>query len=139
MPNKRGRKPFVAMEHIKDFNNVKISLLYSSFTEDKLRKKLKENGIISGKMFISEFVKYGMLSKDYYTGTLRFTDTKPVHYTTLHEVYMNYLETTSKYENNRATKKSKDFRDSEINAAIQLLKSAGYEVFSPVGDLYSKM
>lgn len=138
MSNKRGRKPFVAMEHIKDFNNVKISLLYLSFTEDKLRKKLKENGIISGKMFISELIKYGILTKDY-LGSLHFADSKPVHYTSLHEVYLNYLETTAKYERNRRSKQSKDFRDSEINAAIQLLKQAGYEVFAPVGDLYSKM
>ena len=43
MKGRRGRSPFVALDHIKDFNELKVALQGKPFTRDMFRNELKKN------------------------------------------------------------------------------------------------
>ena len=45
MKGRRGRSPFVALDHIKDFNELKVTLQGKPFTKDMFRNELKKINI----------------------------------------------------------------------------------------------
>lgn len=141
---KPGRKPFVAKDHIKDLNQLKNELCASDepfLSESRFRLKLKGCNIPYGREFWRELVASGMISKvgeDSYT----FSDpSHPIHFATLAGVYFSYAKRTSEYKKNwyARFKVSKAEKSEEVQKAIALLKSYGFEVFVPCGKLFKRM
>lgn len=133
-----SRCKFVAYDHIKDFNELKSSLLDKSFTRDSFKDELKKLNIPCSNTFWSGFVKLNIIKRISKTEFV-FTDNKPVHFKVLENVYLIYFDKISEYMQKYETKKNQEIQYSQINDAVQLLKSLGFQVFKPVGDLYSKL
>ena len=138
MKGKRGRNPFVALDHIKDFNELKVALQGKPFTRDTFRNELKKINIPCNNMFWVGFIKLRIIkriSREQFV----FCDDKPVHFKLLESIYLDYCNRLAGYVRNSEVKKAKEEQESQIAAAVRLLKGLGFQIYAPVEDLYSKL
>ena len=138
MKGKRGRSPFVALDHIKDFNELKVTLQGKPFTRDMFRNELKKINIPCNNMFWVGFIKLRIIkriSREQFV----FCDDKPVHFKLLESIYLDYCNRLAGYVRNSEVKKAKEEQESQIAAAVRLLKGLGFQIYAPVEDLYSKL
>lgn len=128
-------KKFVALDHIKDFNLIKKSL-DTPFTKAELQIQLKKAGIPANTVFFATLVKYKVLkriSRSHYI----FSNNDPIYFKLLENAYKDYSQRLNKYMDTYRENKAK--KSQEVQDAISLLKSLGYEIYAPVGELYSKL
>lgn len=138
MKGRRGRSPFVALDHIKDFNELKVTLQGKPFTKDTFRNELKKINIPCNDMFWVGFIKLRIIkriSREQFV----FCDDKPVHFKLLESIYLDYCNRLAGYIRNSEVKKAKEEQESQIAAAVRLLKGLGFQIYAPVEDLYSKL
>lgn len=138
MKGRRGRSPFVALDHIKDFNELKVTLQGKSFTKDMFRNELKKINIPCNDMFWVGFIKLRIIkriSREQFV----FCDDKPVHFKLLESIYLDYCNRLAGYIRNSEVKKAREEQESQIAAAVRLLKGLGFQIYAPVEDLYSKL
>ena len=138
MKGRRGRNPFVALDHIKDFNELKVALQGKPFTRDMFRNELKKINIPCNNMFWVGFIKLRIIkriSREQFV----FCDDKPVHFKLLESIYLDYCNRLAGYMRNSEVKKAKEEQESQIAAAVRLLKGLGFQIYAPVEDLYSKL
>ena len=138
MKGRRGRSPFVALDHIKDFNELKAALKGKPFTKDMFRNELKKINIPCNNMFWVGFIKLRIIkriSREQFV----FCDDKPVHFKLLESIYLDYCNRLAGYMRNSEVKKAKEEQESQIAAAVRLLKGLGFQIYAPVEDLYSKL
>ena len=138
MKGRRGRNPFVALDHIKDFNELKVALQGKPFTRDMFRNELKKINIPCNNMFWVGFIKLRIIkriSREQFV----FCDDKPVHFKLLESIYLDYCNRLAGYVHNSEVKKAKEEQESQIAAAVRLLKGLGFQIYAPVEDLYSKL
>ena len=138
MKGRRGRSPFVALDHIKDFNELKVTLQGKPFTKDTFRNELKKINIPCNNMFWVGFIKLRIIkriSREQFV----FCDDKPVHFKLLESIYLDYCNRLTGYIRNSEVKKAKEEQESQIAAAVRLLKGLGFQIYAPVEDLYSKL
>ena len=138
MKGRRGRSPFVALDHIKDFNELKVTLQGKPFTKDMFRNELKKINIPCNDMFWVGFIKLRIIkriSREQFV----FCDDKPVHFKLLESIYLDYCNRLAGYIRNSEVKKAREEQESQIAAAVRLLKVLGFQIYAPVEDLYSKL
>lgn len=138
MKGRRGRSPFVALDHIKDFNELKAALQGKPFTKDMFRNELKKINIPCNNMFWVGFIKLRIIkrvSREQFV----FCDDKPVHFKLLESIYLDYCNRLAGYIRNSEDKKAREEQESQIAAAVRLLKGLGFQIYAPVEDLYSKL
>ena len=138
MKGRRGRSPFVALDHIKDFNELKTTLLGKPFTKDVFRNELRKISIPCNDMFWVGFIKLRIIkrvSKEQFV----FVDDKPVHFKLLENIYLDYCDRLARYVRNSKVRKSKEEQETQIAEAVRFLKSLGFQIYAPVEDLYSKL
>ena len=138
MKGRRGRSPFVALDHIKDFNELKVALQGKPFTRDMFRNELKKINIPCNNMFWVGFIKLRIIkrvSKEQFV----FVDDKPVHFKLLENIYLDYCNRLARYVRNSKVRKSKEEQETQIAEAVRLLKGLGFQIYAPVEDLYSKL
>ena len=138
MKGRRGRSPFVALDHIKDFNELKVALQGKPFTRDMFRNELKKINIPCNNMFWVGFIKLRIIkriSREQFV----FCDDKPVHFKLLENIYLDYCNRLAGYVRNSEVKKAKEEQESQVAAAVKLLKGLGFQIYAPVEDLYSKL
>ena len=138
MKGRRGRSPFVALDHIKDFNELKAALQGKPFTKDMFRNELKKINIPCNNMFWVGFIKLRIIkriSREQFV----FCNDKPVHFKLLESIYLDYCNRLAGYMRNSEVKKAKEEQESQIAAAVRLLKGLGFQIYAPVEDLYSKL
>ena len=138
MKGRRGRSPFVALDHIKDFNELKVTLQGKPFTKDMFRNELKKINIPCNNMFWVGFIKLRIIkriSREQFV----FCDDKPVHFKLLESIYLDYCNRLTGYIRNSEVKKAREEQESQVAAAVRLLKGLGFQIYAPVEDLYSKL
>lgn len=138
MKGKRGRSPFVALDHIKDFNELKSSLQGKPFTKDTFKEELKKIGIPHNNMFWVGFAKFKVIkriSKAEYV----FIDNKPTHFKLLETIYLDYSDRLARYLKNTELGKARKEQETQIVEAVRFLKGLGFQIYAPVEDLYSKL
>ena len=138
MKGRRGRSPFVALDHIKDFNELKVTLQGKPITKDMFRNELKKINIPCNDMFWVGFIKLRIIkriSREQFV----FCDDKPVHFKLLESIYLDYCNRLAGYIRNSEVKKAREEQESQIAAAVRLLKGLGFQIYAPVEDLYSKL
>lgn len=138
MKGRRGRSPFVALDHIKDFNELKVALQGKPFTRDMFRNELKKINIPCNNMFWVGFIKLRIIkriSREQFV----FCDDKPVHFKLLESIYLDYCNRLAGYVRNSEVKKAREEQESQVAAAVRLLKGLGFQIYAPVEDLYSKL
>lgn len=138
MKGRRGRSPFVALDHIKDFNELKVTLQGKPFTKDTFRNELKKINIPCNNMFWVGFIKLRIIkriSREQFV----FCDDKPVHFKLLESIYLDYCNRLTGYIRNSEVKKAREEQESQVAAAVRLLKGLGFQIYAPVEDLYSKL
>lgn len=138
MKGRRGRSPFVALDHIKDFNELKVALQGKPFTRDMFRNELKKINIPCNNMFWVGFIKLRIIkriSREQFV----FCDDKPVHFKLLESIYLDYCNRLAGYIRNSEVKKAREEQESQVAAAVRLLKGLGFQIYAPVEDLYSKL
>jgi len=134
---KRGRKPFKAKDHIVELNKFRINLAGNTLTEDQFRNELRRCGVLCNNDFWSVLKHSGLIR--YRNGRFSFSaPQKPIHYTTLQEVYTIYISQRRNYLQKRRNKELTDIK--EIQNAIKLLKEYNFEVIFPsVNIFYTKL
>ena len=128
----------MALDHIKDFNELKAALQGEPFTKDVFRNELKKINIPCNNMFWVGFIKLRIIkriSREQFV----FCDDKPVHFKLLENIYLDYCSRLAGYIRNSEVKKAKEEQESQIAAAVRLLKGLGFQIYAPVEDLYSKL
>lgn len=128
-------KKFVAIDHIKDFNLIKKSL-NTPFTKAELQTQLKKAGIPANTVFFTTLVKYRVLKRISRSQYI-FSNNDPIYFKLLENAYKDYSDRLNKYMDTYRENKAK--KSQEVQDAVQLLKSLGYEIYAPVGELYSKL
>ena len=138
MKGRRGRSPFVALDHIKDFNELKVALQGKAFTRDMFRNELKKINIPCNNMFWVGFIKLRII-KRISREQFAFVNNKPVHFKLLESIYLDYCNRLAGYVHNSEVKKAREEQESQVAAAVRLLKGLGFQIYAPVEDLYSKL
>lgn len=131
-----ARKKFNAIEHIAQFNKLKLELKENVITESEFKQELKAKGIPMNRFFIEELVNSSIISKE--NGEIRFISSSPIHFKLLDTIYNNYYNKISKYNKNSYKDRVEKIKQQQIDIAIRFLKENGYEIFLPVGDNYVK-
>lgn len=133
---------FNALNHIKALNAFKNSMVSSgeSATKEEFCSIFKSCGIPSNYNFWLEFKNSGLLvkvSKDSYL----WESPKPIHHKTLQSIYDRYSKRMNSYNISYRERQKTivDLNNSKISDAIKLLKSKGYEIYAPYGELYKKL
>ena len=65
----------------------------------------------------------------------------PIHHQTLQSIYLRYQKKANGYVNTYYARKKREemLKSKEIEEAVNLLKSNGFEVFAPYKGLYKKL
>lgn len=154
-----SRRHFNAKDVVPMLNMLKNTLVSENkpFTKDQFLQGLKSCGIPSAPEFWSavrncECTEYkGKLLTEIRKGLFVFTnEKKPICFSDLRQIYNMYRSKVNAYqkawEENKKLKaaaqekeQEKNAPSDEIQAAIDLLKSHGFEVLAPVAMLYAKM
>ena len=138
MKGKKGRKPFVAIDHIKDFNEFKAAFQEKAFTKNKFRNELKKIGMPCNDVFWASFIRLKVvkrISRTYFV----FSDNKPTHFKLLETIYLDYSNRLARYIRNSKVNRAKQEQETKIAEAVKFLKSFGFQIYAPVEDLYSKL
>lgn len=138
MKGVKGRSPFVALDHIKDFNELKAALQGKPFTKNLFRNELRKISMPCNPMFWASFIKFKIIkriSKEQFT----FVDSKPMHFKLLENIYLDYCNRLSGYIRNSEVRKAKEEQEAQIARAVKFLKGLGFQIYAPVEDLYSKL
>ena len=138
MKGRKGRNPFVALDHIKDFNELKATLQGKPFTKNLFRNELRKISIPCNNICWTGFIKLRIIkriSKEQFA----FVDNKPVHFKLLENIYLDYCSRLAGYVRNSEVKKAKEEQDAQIAEAVRFLKGLGFQIYAPVEDLYSKL
>lgn len=138
MKGSRGRNPFVALDHIKEFNELKTALQEKPFTKNLFKNELKKISIPCSNTFWAGFIKFRIIkrvSKEQFT----FVDDKPVHFKLLENIYLDYCNRLAGYIRNSKVKKAREEQEAQIAEAVRFLKGLGFQIYAPVEDLYSKL
>ena len=137
------KNAFVAMNHIVALNEFKKHSIQSGdlpLSEENFRNALKSCGIPSNSLFFLEFKSSGLLVR--VEGNMWAWKSKlPIHHQTLQRIYVQYQKKVNGYASAHYARKKKEeaFKSKEIEEAVNLLKSNGFEVFAPKGNLYQKL
>ena len=102
------------------------------------RNELKKINIPCNDMFWVGFIKLRIIkriSREQFV----FCDDKPVHFKLLESIYLDYCNRLAGYIRNSEVKKAREEQESQIAAAVRLLKGLGFQIYAPVEDLYSKL
>lgn len=113
-----------------EFNIFREFIGNEDFSENTLKKGLKNSGLPSNAIFLKELYNSGIIIK-INSGIVRFSNpSKPIYYATLEEVYKTYNKRTNSYYKNWIQKKKRiEFENREkIQQAIKLLNDNGYIV-----------
>lgn len=138
MKGRRGRSPFVALDHIKNFNELKAALQGKPFTKSLFRNELKKISIPCNNIFWSGFIRLRIIkriSKEQFM----FVDNKPVHFKLLENIYLDYCNRLAGYIRNSEVRKVREEQEAQIAEAVRFLKGLGFQIYAPVEDLYSKL
>ena len=138
MKGRRGRSPFVALDHIKDFNELKAALQGKPFTKNLFRNELRKISIPCNDLFWGGFIKLRIIkriSKEQFV----FVDDKPVHFKLLENIYLDYCNRLAGYIRNSEVRKAREEQEAQIAEAVRFLKGLGFQIYAPVEDLYSKL
>ena len=138
MKGRRGRSPFVALDHIKDFNNLKAALQGKPFTKNLFRNELRKISIPCNDIFWAGFIKFRII-KRISREQFMFVNNKPVYFKLLENIYLDYCNRLAGYIRNSKVRKSKEEQETQIAEAVRFLKSLGFQIYAPVEDLYSKL
>lgn len=137
---KRGRKPFVAKNHIVGFNQLRMELGSRTITEDQFREELRHCSIPYNKNFWIALKYSGILEEK--NKRFSFKDShKPVHWSVLQDVYATYISKQRVYVQRQRDKKlaEKIAKEKEIQDAIKLLKKYNFKIYAPTRTLYAKI
>ena len=138
MKGRRGRNPFVALDHIKDFNELKATLQGKPFTKNLFRNELRKIGVPCNDMFWVGFAKFRII-KRISREQFMFVDDKPVYFRLLENIYLDYCNRLAGYISNSETRKIREEQEAQIAAAVRFLKGLGFQIYAPVEGLYSKL
>lgn len=135
-----GRRSFKAKDHIKAFNTLRLQY-GKTFTEEEFRESLKRNNIPSNPIFFAELKRSGVINRIHENIYAFMNPNKPIHYMELQEMYISYQKKVDEYkETCRRNKLRKEEEENgKVKEAINLLKSRGFEIYAPVGTLFSKV
>lgn len=137
------KNAFVAMDHIAALNEFRKHSIQSGdlpLAEEDFRNALKACGIPSNPLFFAEFRNSGLLVRvggDMWTWKNRL----PIHHQTLQGIYVRYQKKKNGYASAHYARKKREevLKSKEIEEAVNLLKSNGFEVFAPYKGLYKKL
>lgn len=90
------KNAFVAKDHIRAINTFRMALNGESFTKEELQVTLKNGGIPSNEVFISELRRSPVLTQ-VGRDRFKFTTDHPVYYGVLERVYKDYQKRTRAY------------------------------------------
>ena len=138
MKGSTGRKPFVAIDHIKDFNEFKATFQEKAFTKNNFRDELKTIGMPCNDVFWASFIRLKVvkrISRTYFV----FSDNKPTHFKLLETIYLDYSNRLARYIRNSKVNRAKQEQETKRAYAVKFLKSFGFQIYAPVEDLYSKL
>lgn len=138
MKGRRGRSPFVALDHIKDFNELKATLQEKPFTKSLFKNELKRINIPCNNIFWTGFIKLRVI-KRISREQFAFVDDKPVHFKLLENIYLEYSNRLAEYTRNSEVKKTREAQEAQIAEAVRFLKGLGFQIYAPVENLYSKL
>ena len=138
MKGRRGRSPFVALDHIKDFNKLKAALQGKPFTKSLFKNELKRINIPCNNIFWTGFIKLRVI-KRISREQFAFVDDKPVHFKLLENIYLEYSNRLAEYTRNSEVKKTREAQEAQIAEAVRFLKGLGFQIYAPVENLYSKL
>lgn len=138
MKGRRGRSPFVALDHIKDFNELKAALQEKPFTKSLFKNELKRINIPCNNVFWTGFIKLRVI-KRISREQFAFVDDKPVHFKLLENIYLEYSNRLAEYTRNSEVKKTREAQEAKIAEAVRFLKGLGFQIYAPVENLYSKL
>lgn len=138
MKGRKGRSPFVALDHIKDFNELKATLQGKPFTKDLFRNELRKISIPCNNIFWVGFIKFRVI-KRVSRKQFMFVNNKPVYFKLLENIYLDYCNRLAGYTRNSEVKKAKEYQEAQIAEAVRFLKGLGFQIYAPVEDLYSKL
>lgn len=137
------KNAFVAINHIATLNEFRKHSIQSGdlpLSEEDFRNTFKACGIPSNPLFFSEFRSSGLLVR--VEGNMWAWKNKlPIHHQTLQDIYVRYQKKANGYANARYARKKREevLKSKEIEEAVNLLKSNGFEVFAPHKGLYKKL
>lgn len=144
------KSKFNATDHIAEFNNIKRAMQATGrpFSKKEIIKALKNCGFPSSSTFWSVFRNSGLI-KDVSRGFYEFTTKEPIHAEALAKVHRDYLSLGHVYNNKKPSVEKekatepenlpKDDPKAMTQFAIDLLKEQGYQIFAPVGMIYSQV
>lgn len=138
MKGMKGRSPFVALDHIKDFNELKAALQGKPFTKNLFRNELRKISIPCNAVFWTGFIKFGVI-KRISREQFMFVDNKPIYYKLLENIYLDYCNRLTGYIRNSEVRKAREKQEAQIAEAVRFLKGLGFQIYAPVEDLYSKL
>ena len=98
------KNAFVEKDHIQAINTFRMALKGESFTKEELKVTLKNGGIPSNEVFISELRRSPVLTQ-VGRDKFKFASDRPVYYGVLERVYKDYQKRTCAY--NQAYRKKK--------------------------------
>lgn len=90
------KNAFVAKDHIRAINTFRMALNGKSFTKKELQVTLKNGGIPSNEIFISELRRSPVLTQ-VGRDKFKFASNHPVYYGVLEKVYKDYQKRTRAY------------------------------------------
>ena len=109
------KNAFVAKDHIRAINIFRMGLNGESFTKERLRVTLKNGGIPSNEVFISELRRSPVLTQ-VGKNRFKFSSDHPVYYGVLERVYKDYQKRTRAYTQAYREKKKRLAKLSKIEA-----------------------
>lgn len=133
------KNSFQADKCIAALNNAKkaMQLRANTFSKEEIIRTLKGAGIPSNWYFLKALISVNILQKvgrDKYM----FTSKDPIFVEKLANAYKEYSSHINKKPEVVETAIPVKVEESDIEAAIKLLKENGYHILSPIGILYKE-
>lgn len=100
------KNAFVAKDHIRVINTFRMALNGESFTKKELQMTLKNGGIPSNEIFISELRRSPVLIQ-VGKNRFKFSSDHPIYYGVLKKVYKDYQRRTRAYNQAYREKKKR--------------------------------
>lgn len=133
---------FKALNHIKALNAFKESMVSSGepVTKEEICSSFKSCGIPSNYNFWLEFKNSGLLVKVGKDAFL-WSSPKPIHHKNLQSIYDKYSKRMNSYSimYRERQRTMAELSEERINDAVRLLKSKGFEIYAPCGDLFRRL
>lgn len=131
---------FSALAHIMELNQFKNSIIDTPLDELSFRKGLKKCGIPSNTLFWTELKKSGLIVKSE-GKTYVWSNTNPIHHSTLQSIYKVYQKKINEYYETRRNKlkSEKESEEQKVINAINLLKNKGFVIFLFTSGFYKQV